>query len=637
MPKFNGRSTARVQSLLESLERRQLMTFAMSDASFGSGGRKTYEFYNFPAYPQLPHLTPLADGRIIATDRANVLYLRGDGTADTRRGIGGQRNVGGLDVAIDPQTGRMAVLHPRASGGGFSVDLFDAMGRKTASREIVPTSGSPTSSAVLASDKPSKIAFAPGGDVYVMSERFVAFGPPTHGSDHPDGDAYAIVMHLKTALAVDQSYGTGGVSVIKYAANVLTDTESDTQKVTGFYADSAGRAYLTSYFDNLNNSETGMTVSERVTRLNALGQMDTGYGVNGTASITGYTSDASDSMFSRSAAVSRLSPQGELYSVVVAGHTSDYAPDSLTVQLQRISADGKTIDSIDAGGGERVESLLNGDKGLAIAKDGSAYVALGGNEIRHFLRTAPDGNFASDPEWSQFGNVAFTSVTAPMTDVAVDAAGRLLLTGYTTRWNSYDISTFAFKGATESIAPNVPSNTVRLLPDGTLLINGSSKADKISIRHKGGSATVTLNGKKYVFNDDLIYGGVIRAGNGNDTISAPLTSRSIYVEAGAGNDNVMAAGTLVGGSGDDRLEGGSLGDAIYGQDGNDTLIGNGDGDELFGGNGNDTLYAATLSVEDAIRDYLSGGRGKDTIYHTNRPIYDDDTIVDDVDGKKIAY
>lgn len=624
-----------VRSLLERLEPRQLMTFAMSDPSFGSGGRRGYEFYNFPG-DTTPQLTPLADGRIVATDGANVLYLRGDGTIDPKRGIAGERAIGGTSVAVDPQTGRIAFLRPRASGGGFDVAILDAKGRKTASRTILPSSGAATSSKVLATDTPLKIAFAPGGDVFVVSERFVADGPATTGGG-PDGEAYAVVLHFNGSLEQDLGYGVDGVSVVKYAADVNQDTQSDSAGISGLFADVTGRVYVTSRFSDLNNSDVNTSVSERVLRLDVHGKFDTSYGNAGVSGIYSYNADIDDAMTSYTAPAIRLSPEGEVYAVLVESNSSDYGPSSKKVLLRRVRADGRSSDSIDAGGGERVDNLINGEVGLAIAKDGSAYVTLGGNEIRHFLRTAPGGNFVSDPTWSQFGNVAFTSMIAPMTDVAVDVNGRVLLSGYTTRWNSYDLSTFAFKGTTESIAPTVPSNTVRLLADGTLLINGTAKADKISIRHKGGDAIVTLNGKKFTFDDNKIYGGVIRAGNGDDTITAPLTSRSVYVEAGAGNDNVMAGGTLVGGSGDDRLEGGSGADAIYGQDGNDTIIGGSDTDELFGGDGNDTLYSGSVGNGDALRDYLSGGRGKDKIYHDNSPIYDGDTIIDDIEGARIKY
>ena len=67
---------------------------------------------------------------------------------------------------------------------------------------------------------------------------------------------------------------------------------------------------------------------------------------------------------------------------------------------------------------------------------------------------------------------------------------------------------------------------------------------------------------------DLIVGGL-----GND-----------HIDGGAGTD------VLLGGSGDDRLQGGSGIDFMFGQAGNDKMDGGADMDFMWGGTGNDCMH-----------------------------------------------
>ncbi len=108
----------------------------------------------------------------------------------------------------------------------------------------------------------------------------------------------------------------------------------------------------------------------------------------------------------------------------------------------------------------------------------------------------------------------------------------------------------------------------------------------------GGSGNDTLNGS---FDDDYIYGGI-----GNDSLIG-----------GPGHDY------LSGYTGNDTLQGNMGNDRLYGQDNNDQLDGGSGADSIYGGNGNDTAYGGTGNdrIEgDAGNDFLYGEEDHDSLY-----------------------
>ncbi len=109
----------------------------------------------------------------------------------------------------------------------------------------------------------------------------------------------------------------------------------------------------------------------------------------------------------------------------------------------------------------------------------------------------------------------------------------------------------------------------------------------------------------------------IRGNEGNDEIKAVNASgaAALNVEAvigitlagGSGNDTLSADAILIGGIGNDNLEGGDGDDQLFGNQGDDTLFGGGGLDQLFGNEGDDTFL-----ISDGI-DTFDGGAGFDTI------------------------
>lgn len=104
---------------------------------------------------------------------------------------------------------------------------------------------------------------------------------------------------------------------------------------------------------------------------------------------------------------------------------------------------------------------------------------------------------------------------------------------------------------------------------------------------------------------------------GNDTLGianqtgvAQLGATGIYINAGAGNDNITGSNNadfLVGGTGNDRVTTGEGNDTVLAGDGNDTITGGIGNQSLVGGDGNDQI------ITGGGKDTVSGGAGNDGV------------------------
>ena len=157
--------------------------------------------------------------------------------------------------------------------------------------------------------------------------------------------------------------------------------------------------------------------------------------------------------------------------------------------------------------------------------------------------------------------------------------------------------------------------------DGDDSLYGTSGGD--TLFGGPGDDTITGNGDDTLIGgvgDDQITGGntgeeSIDGGSGDDTIigggSGIDAGDTIF--GGPGDDSIVSGGddTLVGGSGNDIIEGSDTGsDEIQGGVGDDTLVGGGHnsglGDTIFGGPGDDSITGGGT-------DTLIGGQGDDQI------------------------
>jgi Ca2+-binding RTX toxin-like protein len=111
--------------------------------------------------------------------------------------------------------------------------------------------------------------------------------------------------------------------------------------------------------------------------------------------------------------------------------------------------------------------------------------------------------------------------------------------------------------------------------------------------------------------DDDVYEG----GEDCDTLDYSATSQGVAVDLATssavgcevGSDTVTDFESVLGGSGDDELEGGDGAESLYGNHGDDTLSGGAGDDALYGGAGNDLL------VDGDGEDALDGGSGDDVV------------------------
>lgn len=158
-----------------------------------------------------------------------------------------------------------------------------------------------------------------------------------------------------------------------------------------------------------------------------------------------------------------------------------------------------------------------------------------------------------------------------------------------------------------------------------VIIDAGAGDDKIGVtQDAAGNVTVEVNSKKQTFTGKDKDNLVIKAGDGNDTItvSKDVTVR-LTLEGGGDNDEIevdedSTTGHTIdggdgkddinGGVGDDYLEGGKGDDSIAGSAGKDVLSGGIGDDTLKGGDGDDVIYAGQG------KDKISGEQGNNKIF-----------------------
>jgi len=128
------------------------------------------------------------------------------------------------------------------------------------------------------------------------------------------------------------------------------------------------------------------------------------------------------------------------------------------------------------------------------------------------------------------------------------------------------------------------------LSGGTLRIVGTPTRNAVTIQIVKQDLIVTDNGIASTFDVAKVTGISADLGAGNDYFSASQIAIPATVLGGAGNDVIQGtqnADLLAGGRGNDNLAGNDGADTLIGGAGNDTLQGDDGADHFFGGRGND--------------------------------------------------
>ena len=274
--------------------------------------------------------------------------------------------------------------------------------------------------------------------------------------------------------------------------------------------------------------------------------------------------------------------------------------------------------------------------------DDDAVIVAGGVSFTGLTASVTDVNIsglsftaADADEEESTGGLTFTATVAMGSDTLADSikvtlgsttAAALTTSGDNT--SALNITAEDFENITlvsQGLANTVATTTVSDL--STLTIN-ASKALTLTTITGAGSAFKNINASAST--DDVNLGsnglggaGTVLGGSGNDTLQGSTLSDSI--SGGAGNDSLTGAGgndSIYGDAGNDVITGGSGNDKLYGGDGNDTIAGS-TGNDTFDMGAGDDYFVATGNSDDAdtltnltSNDVVLGGDGTDTFYVT---------------------
>src|SRR4051812_46559666 len=175
------------------------------------------------------------------------------------------------------------------------------------------------------------------------------------------------------------------------------------------------------------------------------------------------------------------------------------------------------------------------------------------------------------------------------------------------------------------IAQPAGAATLQRTTDGTLAYAGGPASTKLDVQAGSDGATAVFYGSSL----DAVSSSPsdCTAQYDASVITCPQPP-AVTVDMGDGDDHgqvsadVTFAVALVGGSGNDWLEGNAAANSLDGGPGDDKLTGSGGADTLDGGDGNDELQGG------AGRDVLAAGDGNDVL----RPDGNEDPSADVVDG-----
>jgi len=187
------------------------------------------------------------------------------------------------------------------------------------------------------------------------------------------------------------------------------------------------------------------------------------------------------------------------------------------------------------------------------------------------------------------------------------------------KWDAIASKWYAVANGSDAFTLPVDTDGVGVITDGNRTTINTGAGDdyvQVFVDPRTGEQIVMVNGQAYRFPAGQQI--VIRGGGGNDVIQVS-TAPHVTVLGGEGDDRIQGGSgsdTILGLDGDDEVKGGSGDDRISGGEGRDYVDGQTGNDTLSGGTGDDTVYGLDgtdeLSGGDG-QDYLEGGKGDDTL------------------------
>lgn len=224
------------------------------------------------------------------------------------------------------------------------------------------------------------------------------------------------------------------------------------------------------------------------------------------------------------------------------------------------------------------------------------------------------GNFVGrnadrlDPKLAALSNAGILSIRRPLSDSPVIGTGsnpndlETDQPGLARNTNGVDIGSVEFVASSDHFQ----------LKGSRLTVDGTAGRDQIELTEDGQNIRVSVNDEMGIFGLSDVTEVRVVAHSGADSITVSLPS---------------VPATVLGGNGNDTIQGGSGREWILGGGGNDTLIGGGSRDILSGGNGKDSLIGG------AGDDVVRGGDGEDTLKGgVGNDILEGDNDADLIDG-----
>ncbi|MBA3273669.1 MAG: hypothetical protein H0T11_07335 [Chthoniobacterales bacterium] len=599
--------------VLESLERRRLMSVVPLDPGFGINGRVEVDLGAEGAFTDM---MVQSDGKIlacgVATDGADtdaiVVRFDADGALDDSFGSDG---IARYDAGGDESFASIAL---RSDGkivvGGKRSTLQWLLTRFT-STGVIDTSFGGGDGVVAATGEISHVAL--------------------QGSNIISADANGAIRRHNSAGAIDATFGTTGVAHIRdlgrydeiavgdAGLNDLAVGADGKITVVGSHG-----LYVLDDFESLGSFGI-------VGRFTADGELDASFASGDGSLIPQLAVDGDLADGVRGVA---LQPDGKILALI---------NDAYNTVLLRYNSDGSVDDSF--GPAPKDESDVGGDidlpmedpSAIALTLTGKALIVSHGyNEGIAVARLNENGSRDRTLALGGVAQIGLNALEEPAARaVAVTPDGNIVVAGSSSRVEDNTRIYTALLVQFQTVTSAAPSIGV---VDRTLEVLGTDEAEYVEVKtpFNGDWLTVVYEDEPQSFKRDAFDEIYISLNGGDDFFSARTINVPIKLSGGAGNDKLIGGeandlvggnsgkDSLYGGGGNDRLNGhgghdrlfGEAGaDRIYGYDGNDRLDGGSSGDRLYGGDGVDTFFGQsgddTLFSRDGIVESIYGASGAD--------------------------